>query len=296
MSRNRKDNKNIFQRDLSVKEVLLVLGIVTITGIYGYSFVYPSYLDYKTTRDEVIAVNSEISRHQSEINNLPKKKEELEDLEDEIRISSKILAHNMEDGMFVIGLSKVMESVDVDLVDYSIEESIEYDTFYAIPTSLTLRGDYKYIREVMNYLEEQKNMTQILDYNMVTFIPEEEALENEPQISLVPDPQVYWTAENNLYHKISCEKIIESNGEYFTGTAQQSNKDGACEICEPYTKVTLEEDESEVETGNPKSEGLIEATFRFMMYSTNEPELELDNDDPSEWKPGKFNPFVTTTR
>ena len=33
-----------------------------------------------------------------------------------------------------------------------------------------------------------------------------------------------------------------------------------------------------------------------MMYSSDNPILELDNDNPIEWKPGKYNPFTTTSR
>jgi hypothetical protein len=147
----------------------------------------------------------------------------------------------MENGMFLIGLSNYMQSFNVTLDEYTVAEPIKYETFYAIPTTLKISGNYRYIREVMYYLEEQKNMTQILDYEMVLAEPEEVP----PIITTIPQP------------------------------------DGS-EILVP-TPVE-----------RPKANGDISATFKLMVYSANDPTLELDTSNPSKWKPGKFNPFVPT--
>ena len=134
------------------------------------------------------------------------KEESLDSLNREIKVKSRMLSHNMEDGMFLIGLSNLMSDVSVDLVEYSMEEPIPYETFYAIPTTISVRGDYRHIREIMDYMEEQKNMTQILDYNMETYIPEEtkEDTTNNNQSTITPDKTVYWTNSGTAYHKENC--------------------------------------------------------------------------------------------
>ena len=245
-------------------------------------------------------IETKVADCQSKINEMPIKEEKLDSLNREIKVKSRMLSHNMEDGMFLIGLSNLMEDVSVDLVEYSMEEPIPYETFYAIPTTISVRGDYRHIREIMYYMEEQKNMTQILDYNMETYIPEEKKEEttNNNQSTITPDKTVYWTNSGTAYHKENCtvleEEKVTNKENVSVGAPSLSGKSLACQVCKPYTESQVNINPKEVV--KPKSNGTIEATFKFMMYSSDNPIIELDNDNPSEWKPGKYNPFATTSR
>jgi hypothetical protein len=217
-----------------------------------------------------------------------------------------MLSHDMQDGMFLIGLSKLMNELSVDLVEYTVDESMPYETFYAIPTTISVRGDYRYIREIMYYMEEQKNMTQILDYSIETYIPKE-TKENTTKptnsinntttnnaVALVPDNIVYWTNFGAAYHKESCQ-ILDAEKQanrdnVLTGAPFISGKSNACQVCKPYSTNQIQNQEQE----KPKSNGIVEAKFKFIMYSSEDPILELNNDDYSKWKPGKYNPFKST--
>lgn len=302
----KESKKSILQKDLSAKEILAVLGVCGVIGVYGYFSIYPGYKEYKTTVDSLEGINAQIVEYENRISEMPILQEKLSSLQSEIKVKSRMLSHNMEDGMFMIGLSKVMDGVSVDLVDYSVDDVVPYETFYAIPTSITVRGDYRHVREVMYYLEEQKNMTQVLDYNMETYIAEESSdSDNTNSTSnaastITPDPQVYWTTSGAAYHKSTCTVLeaekTANDGNYAGGEASISGKTAACQVCKPYT-ITTVSNETESETqSSPKSTGLVEATFKFIMYSSEDPALELENDDASKWKPGKYNPFTTTTR
>lgn len=294
--------KSILQKELSVKEVLAVLGICGVIGVYGYFFVYPGYQEYKLAADNLEGINTQIVEYENRMSEMPALQEKLSSLQSEVKVKSRMLAHNMEDGMFMIGLSKVMDGVSVDLVDYSVDDVVPYETFYAIPTSITVRGDYRHVREVMYYLEEQKNMTQILDYSMETYIPEESSqnsTSNTATTTITADSQVYWTRTSSAYHKSVCT-VLElekdaNGGEFSSGTSSDSGITSACQVCKPYTE-SIVSSQTEVENTSPKSTGLVEATFKFIMYSSENTTIELDNDDASTWKPGKYNPFTTTTR
>ena len=239
------EKKSILQKELNTKEILIGLGITGLVLAYGFLSVYPKFTEYKSAKTELQTINSNISDYESKINLMPKLQDELSDLKRELAVKSDILSHDMEDGMFLIGLSKLMDDVFVDLVNYSMDEIIPYESFYAIPTTITVRGDYKHVREIMYYLESQENMTQILDYNMKTYM-EEQMVESVTSDTTTDDEQ----------EEQQVEQIQES----------------------------------------PKSEGVVEATFKFMMYSSENPTLELDNSDPNTWQPGKYNPFKTTSR
>lgn len=298
-----KTKKSLLQKELNFKEVLAVLGICGVIGGYGYSFVYPEYKEYKVVKDNLNSINAEITEYEGRISQMPVLEDKLFDLQTEAREKGKILAHNMEDGMFIIGLSKVMSDADVDLVSYDLDEIVPYDNFYAIPTSLTVRGNYRRVREVMYYLEEQKNMTQILDYTMETHMVEDKDTSNNTNTNAsttrVPDSTVYWTSAGSAYHKDTCmvlEEEIKANEEkmILSGAASVSNRTSACEVCKPY--IISQVSQQQTETQKPKADGTIEATFKFIMYSGENPKLELENDDSSKWKPGKYNPFTTTSR
>lgn len=312
-NKEKKMKQSILQKELNPKEILAVLGVCGAVFAYGYLFVYPKYTEYKLSVDNLSMIKTDIATFEGKISQFPVKQETLDSLKREINVKSKIISYNMEDGMFLIGLTKLMNQVDVSLVEYTMEDVVPYDTFYAIPTTLSVRGDYRHIREVMYYLEEQKNMTQILDFSMDEYIPEETSLQvnsgdtNNITTALVPDSIVYWTNEGSAYHKEVCSVLDsekhDDSVQVLSGTSLQSEKGAACQVCKPYTLSTVSnniqgsgQSPSTTEQKKPKSNGIIEAKFKFMMYSAEDPTLELNNDDSSKWKPGKYNPFTTTTR
>lgn len=292
------EKKSFLQKELNTKEILIGLGLTGLVLAYGFLSVYPKYTEFKSAKSELEGIETNISLYEAKISSMPTLENKLSNLERELKVKSKILSHNMEDGMFLIGLSKLMEDVYVDLVDYSMEEVIPYESFYAIPTTISVRGDYRSVREIMYYLEEQKNMTQVLDYSMKTYIEEtSETSTSNTTTKTVADSHVYWTESGAAYHKESCSVLeAEKNsddGNLKEGEPSTSGKNAACQVCKPYSEqeVTATSDTTE---SVAKAKGEVEATFKFIMYSSNNPILELENDDSSKWKPGKYNPFTST--
>lgn len=295
------EKKNILKKDLNLKETLIVIGILALIIGYARVFIYPIYKDFRSSVSELEQVQQQIVNHESEISNLPNLEKQLASLNSEMRVQRKTLSHNMEDGMFLVGLSNLINRLDIDLVSYTMDETIPYSSFYAIPTTIEIRGDYNNIREVMNYLEEQKNTTQILDYNMETYIEEIESKTTQDaqiQTQVVNNPVVYWTEGGNMFHKKECSILnLEYNrnlDEISYGSAEQSGKNLACEVCKPYT-ISSEESQ-QIQNIEPIATGDIVAKFKFIMYSTENPKYGLGIEDNSNWQPGKYNPFTTTTR
>ena len=296
------EKKSILQKELNTKEILIGLGLTGLVLAYGFLSVYPKYTEVKSAKTELEGIKSNIALYEAKLSSMPQLEDKLDSLKRELKVKSRTLSHNMEDGMFLIGLSKLMDDVYVDLVDYSMDEIIPYENFYAIPTTITVRGDYRHVREVMYYLEEQKNMTQILDYNMKTYMSEEtsEVSTSNVTTKIVPDSHVYWTNSGAAYHKEICD-VFEADksaneGNFKEGEPSVSGKTTACQVCKPYSEQQVTEQVQTQTQEKPKSKGEVEATFKFMMYSSDNPILELENDDPNTWKPGKYNPFKTTSR
>lgn len=308
MSKDNNDKKSILQREISTKEALILLGITGFIAIYGFIFIYPKYTTYKTARYNLDSIQSEISTYEGKIDNMPNLQNNLISFKKERDLKSKELSHNMEDGMFLIGLSKVLDDCDVNLVSYNVEETIQYETFYSIPTTIELIGDYNDVKEVMHYMETQKNVTQILDYSMDTYIEEKESNETDNNTTLPEsktiDKVVYWvsSSQSDLYHKANCGVLqgeLSANGgqQISEGSYTDSKKANPCEVCRPYTVDTVSnQSEVNTEVEDEKATGKVSAKFKFIMYSNENPTLNLNNDDSSKWKPGKHNPFKTTSR
>ncbi len=168
------DIKDLFKSDMKInpKNVLILVSILFGIVVYGYLMLYPKYNEYKKVSDELEFKNQQLEKDKIELDKRPQLKEELAHLSLELNSKSKRLSYDMQDGMFLVGLSNIMKKYGINLLDYTIEEYIPYEKFYAVPINLKIQGNYRYIREIMYYLEEQKDVTQIQNFTMQTYIPE----------------------------------------------------------------------------------------------------------------------------
>lgn len=181
------EKKSIWQKELNTKEIMICIGIFATIIAYIFVFIYPQYTNYKSYISDLEEVEEQIQDFESKISDLPQLESQLSGLKEEIEEKSKILSNDMEDGMFLVGLSNLMRKLDVKMVGYTVEDTILFDSFYAIPTSIEVRGDYNNIRKIMEYLEKQENITQILDYNMETYIEETEKTQETEEENIVTE-------------------------------------------------------------------------------------------------------------
>ncbi len=299
MSRNKikpdmdKDKKNILQMDVKdifniyilnsdVSPKVLVMILVGLVGVvvYGYFGIYPKYLDYRESKLRVDHAQKQLSGYQAKLDEMPELQEKLDVLTNEAKIKSKTLSHNMEDGLFLIGLDKRMRSLDINLIDYSIKNIVNYPDFYAIPMSLNVEGDYRKVRELITYLEEQENVTQVMDYSMTA-----KKTEEKKEVA----KKVYWTRDDRKYHiDKTCPEMVP--GDVLYGTSAQSGGRNADPKCVGDVSNTVE-----VEVTS-KARGNISANIQFLVYSSEKDILKLDTDKPQDWKSGKYNPFQDTLR
>lgn len=297
MSRTTKKKKNILQRDINPKHLLLVTAIFGSIFTYVFILMYPKYTEIKESYNKISIVEDEIREYKISMGSVDSKNMELKAITEEEKVKSSIVNHKMQDGMFWIGLSQLMEKVDVKLLEYTLSNSISYDTFYAIPTKLSVRGDYKSVRTIMNYLENQENMTQILDYRMETYIKPKDQASNETTFTKEPvnSARVFWVEDDsNVYHSTQfCPSLANNTKPLITGSVSDANKAGKT-VAHTECTATGNDTNTQVEDEDPKAEGDVEATFEFVIYSLENPTIELENGDASEWKPGKNNPFTTT--
>ncbi|WP_042278064.1 type 4a pilus biogenesis protein PilO [[Clostridium] dakarense] len=277
------DIKDLFKTDILKKEVsakglLVTLGVVLILGLYGYFFVFPKFTQFMKSKNNLESSLSELNGYKQELEELPVKQEKLDSLTREAKAKSRQLSHDMEDGLFLIGLDKIMKSLDIKLNNYQISDSVNYTNFYAIPMSLNVEGDYRRIRELIYYLEEQKNITQVMDYNMSAKMTE---------VKKETAKRVYWTIEDTNYHlDKECKNMLEGNVLYGTPTQSGGRKPDPDCVGDASNTIDVKV--------TSKASGDISANIDFIVYSSDKDIIKLETDNPATWKHGKYNPFQDT--
>lgn len=285
-------NKNILQKELNTKDILIVISIFIMFLGYIFLFIYPQFSEFKQSKVSLELLKSKRIDLQKKIDDMTVLEEKVISLESELEDKSKILKYDIHDGMFLIGLSKLMNEMNVELIEYSIDEIKEYDNFYALPATIKIRGDYQKVKKIIDYLEDQENVTQVLNFDIKTHEEEKSEVVSE----VVPDSTVYWTNSGIAYHKKECPMLhlesTQSGEEIQESLVKESGKSIPDENCKPYTVININKESENV----LKSNGIVTATFNFISYSSQNTSLEFNNEDPTTWMPGKYNPFKTTSR
>ena len=265
---------DILKKDISPKVAFISIAVLCGISLYGYFMVYPKYIEYKSTATNLESVQDELLQYQQRMDEIPALEEQLSALTKEAKIKSKKLSHDMEDGLFLIGLDKMINELEITLKNYKIDEIVDYDKFYAID----VEGDYRRIRELIYFLEEQKNITQVMDFSMNT-----KMTETKKEVS----KRIYWTRGDKHYHlDKSCTHMVE--GEVLYGTPNQSGGRTPDPVCVGDISNTID-----VEVTS-SAKGDISANIKFIVYSSDKDIIKLETDNPETWKPGKYNPFQDT--
>lgn len=269
---------NTLNKDISYKGIIISIVALFGIGLYGYFMVYPKFKEYKTADYNLETSKSELLDYEKKLEEMPMLKDELDSLTKEVKIKSRELSHDMEDGLFLIGLDNMIRSLEIRMMNYTIDESIDYTDFYAIPMTLNVEGDYRRIRELIYFLEEQKNITQVMDYNMSSKVTE---------VRTETIKRVYWTRGEQIYHlDKACPSMVI--GDVLYGTPAQSGFRNPDPDCVGDIANTI--DVQVTSTAN----GDVSASIKFIVYSSDDDIMKLDTDKPETWTPGKYNPFQDT--
>lgn len=313
-----KDIKEIFNSDIDLKTVIIVIVSALLIGLYGYFGLYPKYRSAKNIKETLKVEEIKLNRYQEKISQIPSIEDKLHDVIEEHNKKSENLSYNMEDGMFLIGLDKKMKEQNVTLVNFDIEKPEHYEKFYAVPTTLKVRGDYRRVRELMYFLEEQKNVTQVLDYDMEVYIEEKDNKENNNNsnttnggqnqstiaVKIPSTAPIYFNEIATIDHMYRDCSLLNNNLPIIEGFAADSSRNPCYDCLVRYNgnvgntggnqNQILPPVQPSTKPERPKSNGVIEAEFKFVMYTKENPSKILDIENPALWKTGKFNLFTNT--
>lgn len=296
----KKDIKDIFKMEVSLKGILIKVVILLAVLSYGYFGLYPQYEKYVSTKNSVKQATQKLNTYKEKTALMPKYEKQLKNIENELNEKSKNLLYDMQDGLFLIGLDKKMKTYNIDLTSYDVGNIREYEHFYGILTTISVRGDYRNVKKLMVYLEEQKNVTQILDYTMTSYIePEQEEQETTSNKDLIKnvninkDTKIYWVEGEDKWHLYNDCPLIKEGEILKNDKLLDRSTSYLCNTC---VLRAATEKETKKEVATPEAEGVVEATFKFIMYTKENTTMILDTDNPSSWRPGKYNPFKSSAK
>jgi hypothetical protein len=240
-----------------------IAGIVLLAALYLYFLIFNQFQSGS-------GFKSELERIQEENSNLEKRLSQLEDseailksLEAEAFLVEEKLNHDLSDGAFLVNLTEKITKEKLILASYAVSPVEDFESFYALPSRLTLVGNYRGVMNVLNYMEYQPNMTQIQDL---------------------------------VIRKLEEEKEIET----YYGTAEELGTLTETILVErdPSTVLPGESPYEEIEITRAIEVDLMEmfngrviAECTYVLYTVPTPEAKIQLQNIKSWKTGNQNPF-----
>ncbi|MDU7905320.1 MAG: hypothetical protein E7J33_07165, partial [Peptostreptococcaceae bacterium] len=126
------DIKDLFKVDLKINAKNIIILVCIFLGViaYAYFIVYPKYIEFSNVNRKLSMVNSQLKDDENKLDTRQQLNEELQNLARQANEKSKRLSYDMQDGMFLVGLSNMMSKNGIELLNYSIDPSVKYENFY----------------------------------------------------------------------------------------------------------------------------------------------------------------------
>lgn len=244
---------------MNKKNIIVMLLVLALISTYALFFLYKPLMEYFDFHNEISGLEEANELSEREIKELTNQKELLDKNNQKITILKNKLKYDFEDGAFLIRFSQKLSEQNVELMGYSINDEEKFKFFTARPIDIELAGEYNSVLNVVNYLESQKNMTQVQEIEMSQGARDESnTIDSEKLVSetvlVERDPLAVLPGES-LYEEVEVLRTLDA------------------------------------ETEEKLFDGFVDAKISLVIYTINKPEDKLEAGDIESWKIGKDNPF-----
>lgn len=242
---------------------LKIGGIILLFALYLYFLIFNQFQSKTFFQSETEKILDENNNLEKRLSQLKDSEAILSTLETEAKLVEEKLNHNLSDGAFLVNLTEKITKENLILASYVVSPIEDFDSFYALPSRLTLVGNYRGVMNVLNYMEYQPNMTQIQDL-VIRKLEEEDEIET-----------YYGTAEElgTLTETVLVER-------------------------DPATVLPGESPYEEIEITRSIEVDLMElfngkvvAECTYVLYTVPTPEAKIQLQNIKSWRTGNQNPF-----
>lgn len=129
--------------------------------------------EMETTRERVITVKSEIKSIQLQSSQLDNKTSDLEQASQKLTGLEEKFGTNVQDGLFLVHFDRKLKEEETLLTACRALELEQHSNFFALPLEITLQGSYTRILTLLEFLENQNNLTELRDI-YITSRPEQQ--------------------------------------------------------------------------------------------------------------------------
>lgn len=134
---------------------------------------------------------------------------QLKSIEDEIVASKSKLKFSMDDGLFIIKLGNELKKNNVLLNIFQPKEIVKNNNFLTLPINIGIRGDYRDVKKILVYLENNSNHTEVTSLSFVSQHENGQKQSIQNRLLLTPDGIPQESAQNALLNgRISAEIAV----------------------------------------------------------------------------------------
>ena len=176
-----------FKRELTLREkvLLAVLGLLLIFfgGRYFYLHVItPRSALHQQNAAEIVQLKQKIADAEELIASADEEEARYQAAKEKWEAVNKAFATEMRDGLFLVNFGLKLNEQRVGLVSFIPKEIIDQKIYLVLPIEIVLRGDYLNVIELLDFLENQSNLTEI---NNLTIVQDDEYPDGRVQAEMV---------------------------------------------------------------------------------------------------------------
>ncbi len=246
-----------------ILKYLKIGGIVLLFSLYLYFLIFGQFQKGTFFKSEKEKIQKENRNLEKRLTILKDSEAILNSLETEAELVEEKLNHDLSDGAFLVNLTEKITKENLILASYQVSSVEDFESFYALPSKITLVGNCRGVMNVLNYMEYQPNMTQVQDL-VIRKLEEEEEIKT-----------YYGTAEDlgTLTERVLVER-------------------------DPVTVLPGESPYEEIEITRSIQIDLVEmfngrvvAECTYVLYTVPTPEVKIQLQNIQSWRTGNSNPF-----
>ncbi len=168
------------------KVMLTWLGIIGALVLYGYYLLVPVFNTYWDTQNSIRDMRVEALQIRQNEKKVAEAEEKLKQLEEERLSFAKKLRFDMEDGLFMVKFFTQLKREGAVLNEFTPGTVAENKNYVVLPIHLSLKGEYRSIKKVMEYLENNDNHTRLKGLSLSATKEKEGGQAPQPAVQKTP--------------------------------------------------------------------------------------------------------------
>ncbi|AEF95009.1 Fimbrial assembly family protein [Desulfotomaculum nigrificans CO-1-SRB] len=165
------------------KKILSIFIPVLLLGLLVWFFLWPRFNEYRTNQARIAHIKDSIQQLRQGNSRLDDELKSLAQTRAKLSEVNKRFSTDMQDGLFIVSLSRKLKAEHVNLTLFRPLDVQEKESYYILPVEMELTGDYNRLIAVIDFLENQANLTELREISFEALTPQGESSSENPFIT-----------------------------------------------------------------------------------------------------------------